>query len=50
MDGFLATATLVAVFCLGWVIGNDVVANECEKLGGFYVGDTVYECKMKDAQ
>ena len=50
MEGFLATVTLVAVFCIGWAMGSSVVANECQKLGSFYVGNTVYECKVKGAQ
>lgn len=29
---------------VGWVRAHSTVATECEKLGKFYVGDTVYEC------
>lgn len=43
---FLAL-TLVFVAASGWVFAHFAVANECEKLGGFYVGETVYECKIK---
>ena len=30
-----------------WYDGHTTVAKECEKLGAFYVGDTVYECKPR---
>lgn len=29
----------------GWLHAHKTVAGECEKLGRFYVGETVYECK-----
>lgn len=41
--------TLVGVL-LGWGIAHGVVASECDKLGGFYVNDTVYECRQKKVQ
>lgn len=41
--------TLVGVL-LGWSIAHGVVASECDKLGGFYVNDTVYECRQKKEQ
>ena len=28
----------------GWRLAHTTVADECEKLGKFYVGKTVYEC------
>lgn len=34
-------------FVLGWVIAHSIVAKECERLSGFYVGNVVYECKAK---
>lgn len=41
----------VVVFMLIFVSGKDAangrVATECQKLGAFYVGDKVYECKEK---
>ena len=37
--------------CLGALTGridtHATVTKECEKLGAFYVGDTVYECKPR---
>ncbi len=29
----------------GWVYAHYTVADECRKLGKFYVGKTVFECK-----
>lgn len=31
----------------GYVEAHTKVSQECKKLGAFYVGDTVYECKPK---
>ncbi len=28
---------------------HQAIAMECEKLGAFFVGDRVFECKRKDA-
>lgn len=50
---------LAAVLCLcgafwlsGWYFAHSTVATECERLGKFFVGKTVYQCikieKMKD--
>lgn len=30
-----------------WAWAHGTVATECEKLGAFYVGNKVYECKVK---
>jgi len=45
MEGFIAISTLLCGFAFGWIIAHNEVAKECDKLGKFYVGDTVYECK-----
>jgi hypothetical protein len=47
IDGFIASFVLVFTFGLGWVAAHTTVAYECKQLGGFYVGKTVYECKVK---
>ncbi len=45
------TTELQAVFLIavgwlaGWTHAHYTVANECRRLGKFYVGDTVFECK-----
>jgi TM2 domain-containing membrane protein YozV len=48
---FLLGVFLVIVFwaaiLIGWVVAHNTVAKECKKLGSFYVGNTVYECKVK---
>lgn len=41
---------IICVICWNFVIwawAHGTVATECEKLGAFYVGDKVYECKVK---
>lgn len=45
MAGYLLCAVLGGV--VGYVVAHSVIARECERLGGFYVGNTVYECKAK---
>lgn len=30
---------------LGWVGAHKMVARECESLGGFFVGEQVFECR-----
>lgn len=30
---------------IGWVHAHYTVADECRKLGKFYVGKTIFECK-----
>ena len=33
---------------IGWLQAHHTVATECEKLGGFYVGNVVYKCVKSD--
>jgi hypothetical protein len=50
-DGFLhllITSILLAVAGLIWGVSATTVANECEKMGMFYVGDRVFECKRME--
>jgi hypothetical protein len=35
---------LVIGYWLGYAFAHSDVARECERLGGFYVGKTVYKC------
>ena len=44
----LMAVIAVALFALGWVVSASTIGHECKKLGGFYVGTTVYECKVKE--
>lgn len=40
-----AIAMFIAV--LFWSSSASTIARECKLMGMFYVGDTVYECKVK---
>jgi hypothetical protein len=44
--GYLFTALLCLWLgsTIGWIYAHSVVARECERLGSFYVGDSVYKC------
>lgn len=46
-DAFIGLAIFIIAGLLGWFLAHGVVADECQKLGGFYVGSKVYECKAK---
>jgi len=37
---------IVGILC-GWWIAHSEVATECRYQGNFYVGSTLYECKIK---
>jgi len=55
IDGvMLATISLLiggAIgLCVGLVEGHGAAATECERLGGFFVKDKVYECRVKEAK
>lgn len=40
-----AFLSLCIAFCLlGWIVAHGVIMKDCEKLGKFYVDNTVYEC------
>ena len=39
---------LILLFSLGWIVSAATIGNECQKLGGFYVSNTVYECAVKE--
>jgi hypothetical protein len=47
IEGFITSLVLATAVFLGWVVAHNTVARECKQLGGFYVGKTVYECKVK---
>lgn len=44
--GFLLA--LLSGYLFGWSRAHTVVATECERLGGFYVGDKVFKCYQVD--
>lgn len=45
-----STIVLLVGVLLGWVYAHYTVATECERLGAFYVGSKVYECKLKESK
>ncbi len=45
--GAWCVCALLVAFAFGWMVAHNTVATECNKLGSFYVGSTVYECKGK---
>jgi len=45
--GVVTAVFLFITFGFGWIVAHNVVASECNKLGAFYVGGTVYECRVK---
>jgi hypothetical protein len=50
-EGLLAVALIAAlglILALAWALAHSTVARECERLGAFYVGDKVYECRLKE--
>ena len=46
----LILSIFAGAFCFyaGWVHAHLTVAGECERLGGFYVGKTVYKCVAQE--
>jgi hypothetical protein len=48
MEGFIASVVLACAFGFGWGMSASTIAHECDKLGGFLVQSTTYECKLKE--
>ena len=46
-ESIMTTAVLLVLIGLIWAEAHTTVARECDKLGAFYVGDQVFECKRK---
>ena len=46
--GALCAYLLAGAGVIGWTLKQVEVRNECERLGGFYVGSKVFECKAKE--
>ena len=42
-----ATAICAVALVTAWASSASTIARECERLGAFYVGDTVYKCEVK---
>jgi len=51
MRDTVETLVLLAMFMVcffgAWATSASTIARECEKLGAFYVGSTVYKCEVK---
>ena len=47
-EGFIGALVLACTFAFGWAMSAATIGHECEKLGGFWVSQSVYECKLKD--
>ena len=45
--GFFSAIVLVCVFALGWAVSATTIKHDCDKLNSFYVGQNVYDCKIK---
>jgi hypothetical protein len=39
--------TFISIFLIGYSVAHSEISTECQKLNAFYVGDVVYECKVK---
>lgn len=48
VEAIFFSVIAVSLFALGWVVSASTIGHECKKLGGFYVSNTVYECKVKE--
>lgn len=44
IEAVLIVSAMLAAYWFGWVMAHSVVAKECERLGGFYVGTKVFHC------
>lgn len=47
MKNLLLVIVIIIYYYLGWLFAHGTVAHECRKLGVFYVGNSVFECKEK---
>lgn len=45
MNDFWTCVLIVLAYYFGWVHAHLTVAQECERLGGFFVGNTTYHCQ-----
>jgi hypothetical protein len=45
---FFVVILVGIIFTAAWNIGVSRLERDCIKLGVFYIGDRVYECKLKE--
>ena len=48
IGGMLSALILGSTTLAGWIGAHSTVAHECRSVGVFYVGDKIYECKLKE--
>ena len=44
----VTTVAALVVIAAIWDVAHITVTTECERLGAFYVGSKVYECRVKE--
>ena len=44
MNPWIAAFSCAVAFFFGYVSAHSDVSTECDRLGGFYVGSTIYKC------
>ncbi len=48
--GCVISAGIVLFTAVVWTVAHSTIATECKKLGAFYVGETVFECKVREGK
>lgn len=48
MTAFWVLLAFVLGVLMGWTFAHKTVAIECDRLGGFFVGDKVYRCVLSE--
>ena len=46
--GAVSVVVAVFIFVFGWMASASQIGWECRNMGTFYVGEKVYECKLKE--
>ncbi|EPF3218165.1 hypothetical protein ACSRQO_003918 [Enterobacter hormaechei] len=44
LKGFMLCAALFGAYQLGWMAAHSMVAEECRRNGGFFVGKSNFKC------
>ncbi|MCO6556025.1 hypothetical protein [Gilliamella sp. BG6] len=47
MKAFALALTFISIFFIGYGVAHSEISTECQKLNAFYVGNVVYECRVK---
>lgn len=40
----LLVCMILIGICIGWAVAHSTIADECRRLGGFYVGKSTFKC------